>query len=94
MNDDHLYRDAESGSKRIPRSLLLRGKRANGEHFYSLRIGASPQFTAEGFNILGMLMSSRNPEKNKDDWERWAWIMPVNARHRQYRRKFFNLYII
>jgi hypothetical protein len=44
-------------------------------------------------NILGMLMSSRNPEKNKDDWERCAWIMPVNARRRQYRRKFFNLCI-
>jgi hypothetical protein len=44
-------------------------------------------------NILGMLMSSRNPEKNKDDWERCAWIMPVNARHRQYRRRFFNLCI-
>jgi hypothetical protein len=40
----------ESGSERIPRS-LLRGKRANGEHHYSLRIEDSPQFTAESFNI-------------------------------------------
>ena len=41
----------ESGSERIPRS-LLRGKRANGEHYYSLWIEDSPQFTAESFNIL------------------------------------------
>jgi hypothetical protein len=36
----------ESGSERIPRS-VLRGKRANGEHNYSLWIEDSPQFTAE-----------------------------------------------
>jgi len=29
---------------------LLRGKRANGEHSYSLWIEDSPQFTAESFN--------------------------------------------
>jgi len=40
----------ESGSERIPRS-LLRGKRANGEHYYSLWIEDSPQFTAESFNL-------------------------------------------
>jgi hypothetical protein len=39
----------ESGSERIPRG-LLRGKRANGEHYYSLWIGDFPQFTAESFN--------------------------------------------
>jgi hypothetical protein len=39
----------ESGSERIPRS-LLRGKRANGEHNHSLWIEDSPQFTAESFN--------------------------------------------
>jgi hypothetical protein len=41
----------ESGSERIPRS-LLRGKGANGEHYYSLRIGDSPQLTAESFNFI------------------------------------------
>jgi hypothetical protein len=39
----------ESGSERIPRG-LLRGKRANGEHYYSLWIGDAPQVTAESFN--------------------------------------------
>jgi hypothetical protein len=39
----------ESGRERIPRS-LLRGKRANGEHNYSLWIEDSPQFTAESFS--------------------------------------------
>ncbi len=32
----------ESGSERIPRG-LPRGKRANGEHYYSLWIEDSPQ---------------------------------------------------
>jgi hypothetical protein len=35
------FTEFESGSERIPRS-LLRGKRANGEHYYSLWIEASP----------------------------------------------------
>jgi len=50
----------ESGSERIPRS-LLRGKRANGEHYYSLWIEDSPQFTAESFNpeILNPLERKR-----------------------------------
>ncbi len=39
----------ESGSKRISRSLLP-GKRANGEHYYSLWIEDSPQLTAKSFN--------------------------------------------
>jgi len=43
----------ESGSERIPRS-VLRGKRANGEHNYSLWIEDSPQFTAESFNFPGI----------------------------------------
>jgi hypothetical protein len=29
---------------------LLRGKQANGEHYYSLWIEDSPHFTAESFN--------------------------------------------
>ena len=40
----------EFGSERIPRS-LLRGKRANDERYYSLRIEDSPQLAAESFNI-------------------------------------------
>jgi hypothetical protein len=44
-----ILRNIESGSERIPRS-LLRSKRANGEHYYSLWIEDSPQFTAESFN--------------------------------------------
>ena len=39
----------EFGSERIPRS-LLRGKRANAERYYSLRIEESPQLAAESFN--------------------------------------------
>jgi len=39
----------ESGSER-KHLRLLRGKRANGEHYYSLWIEDSPQFTAESFN--------------------------------------------
>jgi hypothetical protein len=39
----------ESGRERILRS-LLRGKRANGEHYYSLWIEDSQQFTADSFN--------------------------------------------
>ncbi|MBI4634101.1 MAG: hypothetical protein HY742_09455 [Deltaproteobacteria bacterium] len=39
----------EFDSKHIPRS-LLRGKRTNVENYYSLRIEASPQNTAESFN--------------------------------------------
>jgi len=39
----------ESARERIPRS-VLRGKRANGEHNYSLWIEDSPQFTSESFN--------------------------------------------
>ena len=46
----------ESGSERIPRS-LLRGKRANGEHYYSLGIEDSPQFTAVRFKSLFTLIS-------------------------------------
>ena len=42
---------SESGSERIPRS-WLRGKRANGEHHYSLWIEDSPQCNAEIFNCL------------------------------------------
>jgi hypothetical protein len=40
----------ESGSGRIPCS-LLRGKLANREHYYSLRIEDSPQFTVESFKL-------------------------------------------
>jgi hypothetical protein len=40
----------ESGSKGIPRNLLW-GKRANGEHYYSLWIEDSPEFTAVSFNL-------------------------------------------
>ena len=39
----------ESGCER-KHLRLLRGKRANGEHYYSLWIEDSPQFTAESFN--------------------------------------------
>ncbi len=41
-------KDIESGSERIPRG-LPRGKRANGEHYYSLWIEDSPQLAAESF---------------------------------------------
>ena len=40
----------ESGSER-KHLRLLRGKRANGKHHYSLWIEDSPQFTAESFNL-------------------------------------------
>ena len=40
----------EFGSERIPRG-LLRGKRANDERCYSLRIEDSPQLAAERFNL-------------------------------------------
>jgi hypothetical protein len=46
---ERLTETTESGSERIPRSLLL-GKRANGEHYFSLWIEDSPQSTAESFN--------------------------------------------
>jgi len=45
----------ESGSERIPRG-LPRGKRANGEHHYSLRIGDSPQLAAESLQFLAERM--------------------------------------
>ncbi len=41
----------ESVSERIPRS-VLRGTLANEEHYYSLSIEATPQFTAESINDL------------------------------------------
>jgi hypothetical protein len=68
-NDDYMIPDAdssistsvahESGSERIPLS-LLRGKRANGEHYSSLRIGDSPQFTAKSFNFMVCFSSFMN----------------------------------
>jgi hypothetical protein len=45
----HMIFRHESARERIPRG-LPRGKRANGEHNYSLWIEDSPQFTAESFN--------------------------------------------
>jgi hypothetical protein len=39
----------ESGSER-KHLRLLRGKQANGKHYYFLRIEDCPQFTAESFN--------------------------------------------
>jgi len=43
-----MYYAFESGSERIPRG-FPRGKRVKEEHYYSLRIGASPQLAAESF---------------------------------------------
>jgi hypothetical protein len=50
-NAARLERDIriESGSERIPRG-LIRVKRANGDHYYSLRIEDYPLFTAQSFN--------------------------------------------
>jgi hypothetical protein len=42
----------EFGSELIPRS-LLRGKRANAERFFSLRIEDSPRLAEESLNISG-----------------------------------------
>jgi hypothetical protein len=44
-----ILREIESGSER-KHLRLLRGKQADGEHYYSLWIEDSPQFTAESFN--------------------------------------------
>jgi len=49
--DAHSCPYFESSSER-KHLRLLRGKRANGEHYYSLWIEDSPQFTAESFNSL------------------------------------------
>jgi hypothetical protein len=53
----------ESGSERIPRG-LPRGKRANWEHSYSLRIGDSPELAAENLQYHDFHLKSTKKIKD------------------------------
>ena len=68
------------GSKRMPRG-MPRGKRANGEHSYSLRIGDSPQLAAENLQLTEVNVSGVMLERDSQ----WSSNLDSQIPHRPIR---------